>query len=461
MTELFRMTAAEIAAAIRAGEVSAAEVTGAHLARIEQVEPQVRAFLHVAADQAREAASTVDRRRAAGEELGPLAGVPLALKDVFTTKDMPTTCGSAILDGWLPPYDATITRRLREAGVVILGKTNMDEFAMGSSTENSAFGPSHNPWDLDRVPGGSSGGSSAAVAAFEAPLGIGTDTGGSIRQPGAVCGVVGVKPTYGGNSRYGVVAFASSLDTPGPLARTVLDAALLHEVMSGHDPCDATSIDAPVPPVVAAARQADVSGMVIGVVPELAGEGIQPGVLARFNESVELLESLGAKVTEVSCPDFSYALPAYYLINPSECSSNLARFASPDPATPPHFAARHQASPFASFSSGYPRRASRAASTAAPTRYIRSSASTGAMICSPVGRPSSGASPFGTDSAALPDRSDGIVHRSARYMAIGSSTRSPSGNAVVGVVGETSTSTRSKAASKSLLIRVRTCCALP
>ena len=326
MTELFRMTAAQIAEAVRNGEVSAAEVTDAHLARIEQVEPQVRAFLHIAADEAREAAKAVDRHRAAGEELGPLAGVPLALKDVFTTKDMPTTCGSAILDGWLPPYDATITRRLREAGVVILGKTNMDEFAMGSSTENSAFGPSHNPWDLGRVPGGSSGGSSAAVAAFEAPLGIGTDTGGSIRQPGAVCGVVGVKPTYGGNSRYGVVAFASSLDTPGPLARTVLDAALLHEVMSGHDPCDATSIDAPVPPVVAAARQADVSGMIIGVVPELAGEGIQPGVLARFSESVELLESLGAKVTEVSCPHFSYALPAYYLINPSECSSNLARF---------------------------------------------------------------------------------------------------------------------------------------
>jgi aspartyl-tRNA(Asn)/glutamyl-tRNA(Gln) amidotransferase subunit A len=202
----------------------------------------------------------------------------------------------------------------------------MDEFAMGSSTENSAFGPSHNPWDLGRVPGGSSGGSSAAVAAYEAPLGIGTDTGGSIRQPGAVCGVVGVKPTYGGNSRYGVVAFASSLDTPGPLARTVLDAALLHEAMSGHDPCDATSIDAPVPPVVAAARHADVSGMTIGVVPEFTGEGFQPGVLARFNEAVELLESLGAKVTEVSCPHFSYALPAYYLIAPSECSSNLARF---------------------------------------------------------------------------------------------------------------------------------------
>jgi aspartyl-tRNA(Asn)/glutamyl-tRNA(Gln) amidotransferase subunit A len=326
MAELFRMSAAEIAGAVRAGEVSAAEVTDAHLARIEQVDPRVRAFLHVAADQAREAASTVDRRRSSGAVLGPLAGVPLALKDVFTTKDMPTTCGSAILNGWLPPYDATITRRLREGGVVILGKTNMDEFAMGSSTENSAFGPSHNPWDLSRVPGGSSGGSSAAVAAYEAPLGVGTDTGGSIRQPGAVCGVVGVKPTYGGNSRYGVVAFASSLDTPGPLARTVLDAALLHAVMSGHDPCDATSIDAPVPPVVAAARQADVSGMTIGVVPEFTGEGFQPGVLARFTEAVELLESLGAKVTEVSCPHFSYALPAYYLIAPSECSSNLARF---------------------------------------------------------------------------------------------------------------------------------------
>ena len=203
----------------------------------------------------------MDERRAAGEPLGPLAGVPLALKDVFTTTDMPTTCGSAILNGWRPPYDATITQRLRQAGVVILGKTNMDEFAMGSSTENSAFGPSHNPWDLARVPGGSSGGSSAAVAAFEAPLAIGTDTGGSIRQPAAVCGMVGVKPTYGGSSRYGLVAFASSLDTPGPLARTVLDAALLHEAMSGHDPCDSTSVDAPVPPVVAAARQADVSGL--------------------------------------------------------------------------------------------------------------------------------------------------------------------------------------------------------
>ena len=261
-----------------------------------------------------------------GEPLGPLAGVPLALKDVFTTTDMPTTCASRILDGWQPPYDATVTRRLRQAGVVILGKANMDEFAMGSSTENSAFGPSRNPWDLARVPGGSSGGSAAAVAGFEAPLGIGTDTGGSIRQPASVCGIVGVKPTYGGSSRYGLVAFASSLDTPGPLARTVLDAALLHEAISGHDPCDSTSVDAPVPPVVAAARQADVSGLRIGVVPELSGDGYQPGVLARFSAAVELLEALGAKIVEVSCPHFTYALPAYYLIAPSECSSNLARF---------------------------------------------------------------------------------------------------------------------------------------
>jgi len=325
-SELTRMTAADLAAAVAAGETSAVDVTRAHLDRVDAVDQRVHAFLHVAPDAALAAARAVDERRSAGEPLGPLAGVPLALKDVFTTTDMPTTCGSRILEGWRPPYDATISRRLRRAGIVILGKANMDEFAMGSSTENSAFGPSHNPWDLSRVPGGSSGGSAAAVTAFEAPLGVGTDTGGSIRQPGAVCGIVGVKPTYGGSSRYGLVAFASSLDTPGPLARTVLDAALLHEAMSGHDPCDSTSIDAPVPPVLAAARQADVSGLRVGVVTELGGDGYQAGVLARFGEAVELLESLGAKVAEVSCPHFSYALPAYYLIAPSECSSNLARF---------------------------------------------------------------------------------------------------------------------------------------
>jgi aspartyl-tRNA(Asn)/glutamyl-tRNA(Gln) amidotransferase subunit A len=323
---LTRMTAADIAAAIAAGDVSAVEVAQARLDRVSLTDAKVHAFLHVAADRAVRAARAVDAKRAAGERLGPLAGVPLAIKDVFTTKDMPTTCGSRILDGWLPPYDATITARLRRAGVVLLGKTNMDEFAMGSSTENSAFGPSRNPWDLTRVPGGSSGGSAAAVAAWQAPLGIGTDTGGSIRQPAAVCGIVGVKPTYGGSSRYGLVAFASSLDTPGPLARTVLDAALLHEAMSGHDPCDSTSIDAPVPPVVEAARHPDVSGMTVGVVTEFRGDGYQPGVLARFQDAVEVLESAGAKIIEVSCPHFRYALPAYYLIAPSECSSNLARF---------------------------------------------------------------------------------------------------------------------------------------
>src|SRR6201985_3669533 len=324
--ELTRMTAAELSAALASREVSATEGTRAPRDRIAAVDDRVHAFLHVAADSALEQARDIDARRHHGENLSPLAGVPVAVKDVFATKGLPTTCGSRILEGWHPPYDATIVQRLKQSGAIILGKTNMDEFAMGSSTENSAYGTSHNPWDLDKVPGGSSGGSAAAVAAFEAPLAIGTDTGGSIRQPASLCGIVGTKPTYGGSSRYGVVAFASSLDTPGPFGRTVLDAALLHEAMSGHDPCDSTSIDAPVPPVVAAAREADVSGMRIGVVTELSGEGYQPGVLTRFGETVELLESLGAKITEVSCPHFAYALPAYYLIAPSECSSNLARF---------------------------------------------------------------------------------------------------------------------------------------
>jgi len=326
MDELITMTAADLSAAMAAGEVSAAEVTTAHLDRIAAVDDRVKAFLHVAGDDALAQAREVDARRKAGEPLGPLAGVPVAVKDLFTTVGMPTTCGSKILQGWRPPYESTITRRLRDAGAVLIGKTNMDEFAMGSSTENSGFGPSHNPWDLDKVPGGSSGGSSAAVAAYEAPLALGTDTGGSIRQPAAVCGVVGTKPTYGGSSRYGVVAFASSLDTPGPLGRTVLDAALLHEVMSGHDPMDSTSINAPVPPVVEAARHADVAGLRIGVVSEFSGDGYQPGVMTRFTEAVDLLEALGAKVTEISCPHFKYALPAYYLIAPSEASSNLARF---------------------------------------------------------------------------------------------------------------------------------------
>jgi aspartyl-tRNA(Asn)/glutamyl-tRNA(Gln) amidotransferase subunit A len=326
MSELIKKTAAELAAAMTAGEVSATEVTRAHLDQIGAVDGEVRAFLHVAADDALAQAGEVDRKRAAGEPLGALAGVPVAVKDLFATAGIPTTCGSKILEGWVPPYESTITQRLRKAGAVLIGKTNMDEFAMGSSTENSGFWTSHNPWNLAKVPGGSSGGSAAAVAAYEAPLALGTDTGGSIRQPAAVCGIVGTKPTYGGNSRYGVVAFASSLDTPGPFGRTVLDAALLHELISGHDPCDSTSIDAPVPPVVEAARHGDVAGLRIGIVSEFSGDGFQPGVMSRFAEAVELLESLGAKVTEISCPHFKYALPAYYLIAPSEVSSNLARF---------------------------------------------------------------------------------------------------------------------------------------
>jgi aspartyl-tRNA(Asn)/glutamyl-tRNA(Gln) amidotransferase subunit A len=329
MTELLKQTAAETAAAIASGEVSAVEVAQAHLDRIAKVDDRINAFLHVDAEGALAAARAVDAKRAAGERLGPLAGVPLALKDLFTTRGIPTTCGSKILEGWLPPYDATVTRRLREADVVILGKSNMDEFAMGSSTENSAYGPTRNPWDLERIPGGSGGGSAASLASFQAPLAIGTDTGGSIRQPGAVTGTVGVKPTYGGVSRYGMVAFSSSLDQAGPCARTVLDAALLHEVIAGHDPLDSTSIDAPVPAVVEAARlgaREGVKGLRVGVVKQFAGEGYQAGVVQRFQESVELLRTLGAEVVEVDCPSFDYALPAYYLIAPSECSSNLARF---------------------------------------------------------------------------------------------------------------------------------------
>ncbi|KIQ63741.1 glutamyl-tRNA amidotransferase [Kitasatospora griseola] len=326
MTDLIKYTAAETASAIAKGEVSAVEVAQAHLDRINAVDKKVNAFLHVDGEGALAAARKVDDKRAKGEQLSPLAGVPLALKDVFTTKGIPTTCGSKMLEGWIPPYDATLTRRLKDADVVILGKTNMDEFAMGSSTENSAYGPTGNPWDLTRIPGGSGGGSAAALAAFEAPLAIGTDTGGSIRQPGAVTGTVGVKPTYGAVSRYGLVAFSSSLDQGGPCARTVLDAALLHEAIAGHDPLDSTSIDAPVPAVVEAAKMRDIRGMRIGIVKEFAGEGYQPGVMQRFNESVELLRELGAEVVEVSCPSFTLALPAYYLIAPSECSSNLARF---------------------------------------------------------------------------------------------------------------------------------------
>ncbi|WP_019145288.1 Asp-tRNA(Asn)/Glu-tRNA(Gln) amidotransferase subunit GatA [Aeromicrobium massiliense] len=342
MTDLTRLSAADLAARLASGDVTSVEATQAHLDRIAAVDGAVNAFLHVDAEGALAQAADVDARRAAGETLGDLAGVPIAVKDVITTKGVPTTAGSKILEGWIPPYDATVTERLKAAGLPILGKTNMDEFAMGSSTEHSAYGPTHNPWDLDRIPGGSGGGSAAAVAAFEAPLAVGTDTGGSIRQPGAVTGTVGVKPTYGAISRYGLIAMASSLDQAGPVTRTVLDAALLHGVMAGHDPRDSTSISGEYPDVVAAARRADVDGLRIGVVTELGGEGFQPGVRARFEESVELLTKAGADVVEVSLPSVKQALAAYYLVMPSEASSNLARFdamryglrVTPDGATP-------------------------------------------------------------------------------------------------------------------------------
>ena len=323
---MLEKSASEMAAALQSGEISSVELTTAHLARIEEVDSQVKAFLHVDKAGALAQAEDVDKRRKAGEKLSPLAGVPLALKDVMVQKGIPTTCGSKMLEGWRPPYDSTVVSRLKAAGVIILGKTNMDEFAMGSSTENSAYFPTHNPWDLTRIPGGSGGGSSAALAAFEAPLAIGTDTGGSIRQPAAVTGTVGVKPTYGGVSRYGLVAFSSSLDQAGPCARTVLDAAYLHEVIGGYDPLDSTSINAPLPALVNAAKSASVKGMKIGVIKELQGDGYQAGVLKRFNEALDELAKLGAEIVEVSCPHFEYALAAYYLIAPSECSSNLARF---------------------------------------------------------------------------------------------------------------------------------------
>jgi aspartyl-tRNA(Asn)/glutamyl-tRNA(Gln) amidotransferase subunit A len=341
---LTHRSAAELAALLRAGDVSAAEVAEAHLERIAAIdgvdadgdvwaareagalgERDVHAYLHVTAAGARAHAAEVDRRRAAGEDLGPLAGVPVALKDVLTMRGVPTTCGSRMLEGWEPPYDATVTRRLRDADLIVLGKTNMDEFAMGSSTENSAYGPTRNPWDLARVPGGSSGGSAAAVAGLLAPLAVGTDTGGSIRQPAALTGIVGAKPTYGTVSRYGLVAFASSLDQAGPFARTVEDAAHLQALIAGHDPLDSTSVPDAAPDVLRGLRDG-VEGLRVGVVRELQGEGYQPGVEEAFADALARYERLGAEIVEVSLPHAGYALPAYYLIAPSEASSNLARF---------------------------------------------------------------------------------------------------------------------------------------
>ena len=314
----------DIAAGVRSGSITAGEVVEAHLARIAAREADVHAFNLVLADEARAAAVAVDAAVARGQDPGPLAGVPVALKDNMCTRGIPTTCSSKILDGWRPPYDATVVERLAAAGAIVIGKTNMDEFAMGSSTENSAFGPTLNPLDLSRVPGGSSGGSAAAVAAGFAAGAFGSDTGGSIRQPAALCGVVGVKPTYGVVSRYGLVAFASSLDQIGPLARTVEDAALLLEVIGGHDPLDSTSIPQPAPALRAVLRDG-VEGLRIGRITDLP-EGADTEVTERLDTAFAALERAGAKVVDVAVPAFGYGLTAYYLIAPAEASSNLARY---------------------------------------------------------------------------------------------------------------------------------------
>jgi aspartyl-tRNA(Asn)/glutamyl-tRNA(Gln) amidotransferase subunit A len=329
--ELIRLTAADLAAKLASGEVSSVEATQAHLDRIADVDADIHAFLHVS-DHALEVAADIDRRRAAGEALGPVAGVPLAIKDVLVTTDMPSTSGSQILEGYLSPFDATVVARSRAAGLVPLGKTNMDEFAMGSSTEHSAYGATHNPWDLDRIPGGSGGGSAAAVAAFEAPLALGSDTGGSIRQPAHVTGTVGLKPTYGGVSRYGAIALASSLDQVGPVTRTVLDAGLLHDVIGGHDPRDSTSLADAWPSFADAAREGargDVlRGLRVGVISELPDSGFQAGVSASFRSALAVMEAQGAEIVEISAPHFEFGVAAYYLILPAEASSNLAKFDS-------------------------------------------------------------------------------------------------------------------------------------
>ena len=327
---LTSLTAAELAEKIHSREITSREVTQAFLDRIAETNEELNSFLHVGAEEALAAADAVDKALDAGEEpASGLAGVPLALKDLLVTTDAPTTAASKMLEGYVSPYDATVTKRLREAGIPILGKTNLDEFAMGSSNENSAFGPAHNPYDTERTPGGSGGGTAAALASGQAPLGIGTDTGGSIRQPAALTNTVGVKPTYGTVSRYGLIAAASSLDQAGPCGRTVLDTALLHEVIAGHDAFDATSVDRPVAPVVAAAREGakgDLSGVKVGLIKQFERDGWQEGVMENYHAAVDQLREQGAEIVEVDCPHFDDALSAYYLIMPCEVSSNLARF---------------------------------------------------------------------------------------------------------------------------------------
>lgn len=330
MNELLKKSALELADMLATGQITSVELTTACLDRIEALNPKINAFLFIDREGALKTAAEVDAKRQAGEELHRLAGIPIALKDNMVTRGIPTTCASKILGDWRPPYDATIVKKIHEAGLPLVGKTNMDEFAMGSSTERSAFGPTLNPWDIERIPGGSGGGSAAAVAAYMVPLALGSDTGGSIRQPGAVTGTVGAKPTYGAVSRYGLIAMASSLDQIGPVTRTVADAAVLTELVGGYDPLDSTSLNEPVPHLVdgveTVAGAKSIAGLKVGVVKELSGEGYEADVLKAFNATVKKLEEAGVEVKEVSCPSFDYALAAYYLIMPAEVSSNLARF---------------------------------------------------------------------------------------------------------------------------------------
>jgi aspartyl-tRNA(Asn)/glutamyl-tRNA(Gln) amidotransferase subunit A len=328
MSELVKKNASELVELLQSGEITSVELTQAFLDRIEKLNPVLNSYLHVNTKEALATAAEVDRKRAAGETLPKLAGLPIAVKDNLTTTDAPTTAGSKILEGWVPQYDATVVKLLREEMMPILGKTNLDEFAMGSSTEFSAYGPSKNPWDTGRIPGGSGGGSSSAVAGFLAPVAIGSDTGGSIRFPAAVTGTVGTKPTYGVVSRYGLIALASSLDQIGPVSRNVLDAALLSDVISGYDKHDSTSLPESLGSMAEAAKSGSLKGVRVGVIKELNGEGFQPGVKARFQESLDLMVKAGAELVEVSCPSFEYAIAAYYLILPAEASSNLAKFDS-------------------------------------------------------------------------------------------------------------------------------------
>ena len=328
--DLTRLTAAQLAEGMRAGEWTSTDVTRAHLDRVEATDDVIGSFISVTPDVALATAADVDRRRAAGEDLHPFAGVPVSLKDVVVTAGIRTTAGSRILEDWVPPYDATVYTKIKAAGLPVLGKTNMDEFAMGSTTEHSAFGPTRNPWDTSTVPGGSSGGAATSAAAFQAPLAVGTDTGGSVRQPAAFTGTVGVKPTYGSVSRYGIVAMASSLDQVGPMGRTVADAAALHQLMAGHDQRDSTSLTDGVPDFLAAveagARDGSLKGKRLGTIRELSADDYDEGVRAAFVSALELAQKAGAEVVEVDMPSLRYALDAYYLIMPSEASSNLARY---------------------------------------------------------------------------------------------------------------------------------------